>query len=70
VSDPFEIGRTYARRAISEELGGNPQSALPHSNGKVLCACLKPENNPDAPRCQSTLGEEDEEFSGRDASAQ
>lgn len=46
----FRLGRTYTREQIHQVLGGDPQSYLPHVDGEVVCACLRPDSNPDAPR--------------------
>lgn len=46
---PFLLRRLYTRREISDALGGGVQGYLPHVNGKVVCACLADEYNPDAP---------------------
>jgi hypothetical protein len=41
--------RLYTRREISDKLGGGVQDYLPHADGRVVCACLSREYNPDAP---------------------
>lgn len=46
----LRVGGLYSRRQIHEALGGALQEYLPHVDGRVVCACLKPENNPGAPR--------------------
>lgn len=48
-SDMFIEGVHYTREQIHEELGGNIQSYLPHVGGKVVCACLTLDSNPEAP---------------------
>jgi hypothetical protein len=45
----LEEGKFYTREEISGILGGNQQSFLPTKGDRVLCACLKPEWNPQAP---------------------
>lgn len=70
MSDPFEIGRTYSRKAISEEIGGNPRWALPRLGGKVVCVCLKPENNPNAPRAVFVTEGPGREEAGRQLAGQ
>ena len=54
----FEKGYFYTRRQIHESLGGDEQSYLPMKSGKVVCACLRKDLNPDAPRiiCCGSLG--------------
>jgi hypothetical protein len=42
-------GKSYTRREISDILGGDPQSYLPHVDGRVVCACLKQSMNPGIP---------------------
>jgi len=39
----------YTRREIADTLGGGVQDYLPHHDGQVVCACLTPELNPEAP---------------------
>ena len=46
----FTVGQDYTRQAIHEQLGGSVQSYLPTVHGRVVCACLKKETNPEAPR--------------------
>ena len=48
---PFQVGRTYSRREISDAVGGSLQSYLPVRDGRVVCGCFKPstEFNPGAP---------------------
>jgi len=41
--------RLYTRPEIAEQVGGGHQDYLPHSNGRVVAACLSDELNPDAP---------------------
>jgi len=45
----FRALRLYTRREISDALGGGIQDYLPHADGRVVCACLSREYNPDAP---------------------
>ncbi len=45
----FEIGKNYTREDIHTVCGGNKQSFLPTSKGKVVAACLRPDLNPQAP---------------------
>lgn len=45
----FRQRHLYTRREIADSLGGGVQDYLPHRNGRVMCACLSPELNPDAP---------------------
>ena len=45
----FEPGCCYTRRQINQEVGGNLQSYLPIANGRVVCACLRLDLNPEAP---------------------
>src|SRR5690349_6968409 len=45
----FVLHHLYTRREIADELGGGVQDYLPHSDGRVVCACLSREYNPDAP---------------------
>jgi hypothetical protein len=44
------IGKTYKRKEIAAELGGSTIDFLPMVNGKVVCACLREELNPSAPK--------------------
>jgi len=46
----FLLGDTYTREEIHQQLGGDQQSYLPHVDGVVVCACLRPDSNPEAPR--------------------
>lgn len=48
-AESFTRGQTYSPEEISSEVGGNPQAALPFSDGRVTCARLTPGDNPDAP---------------------
>ncbi len=50
MSGSFTLGASYTRKQIGEELGGNEQSYLPHRAGRVVCVCLDPALNPEAPR--------------------
>ena len=45
----MEIGNKYTRDDIAAELGGSAVEFLPRVNGKVVCACLRLDLNPDAP---------------------
>ena len=45
----FELGRSYSRRMITQELGGNYQKFLPFHKGKVVCGLFRKDLNPDAP---------------------
>jgi len=45
----MEIGNKYTREDIAAELGGGEREYLPRVNGKVVCACLRLDLNPDAP---------------------
>jgi hypothetical protein len=45
----MEIGNKYTRDEIAAELGGSAREYLPRVNGKVVCACLRMDLNPDAP---------------------
>jgi len=44
------INEGYTREKIAAELGGSAESYLPRSNGVIVCACLRRDHNPDAPR--------------------
>lgn len=46
----FDLGKTYTRVEIHALLGGGLISYLPTNKGVVVCACLRPDMNPDAPR--------------------
>lgn len=46
----FAKGRSYTRAQIRAELGGSARVFLPTRGGKVVCACLTRERNPQAPR--------------------
>lgn len=50
MTSQFVPGDTYTREQIHHELGGDQQSYLPHVDGEVVCACLRPDSNPEAPR--------------------
>jgi hypothetical protein len=43
------LGQDYTRQEIAAEHGGGIIEYLPHANGKVVCACLRLDYNPDAP---------------------
>ena len=45
----YELGKSYSRNYISKQTGGDVLHYLPHVKGKVVCATLRPEMNPDAP---------------------
>lgn len=45
----FIIGEAYTRKQIHNQLGGSVQSFLPTVDGKVVCACLSKDMNPNAP---------------------
>ena len=45
----FELGKSYSREEIHDALGGSLEDYLPRSMGRVVCACLTREANPDAP---------------------
>jgi hypothetical protein len=44
------VGHNYTRDEIAQELGGSTIEFLPSVNGRVVCACLRTDLNPDAPR--------------------
>lgn len=46
----FEVENNYTREEIAAELGGSAIEYLPRVGGKVVCACLRPDLNPDAPQ--------------------
>jgi hypothetical protein len=44
------LNQTYTRTAICQHVGGGSlESYLPTRDGRVLCACLDPKRNPEAP---------------------
>ncbi len=45
----FAVNHLYTRQEIGAALGGDEVSYLPHHDGRVVCACLVREFNPDAP---------------------
>jgi hypothetical protein len=45
----FGLRRLYTRKEIADAIGGGIQDCLPHRDGRVACACLVPEESPDAP---------------------
>lgn len=45
----FDVSRDYTRHQIHNVLGGSRQSYLPTADGRVLCACLRSDINPEAP---------------------
>jgi hypothetical protein len=45
----FAMNHLYTRQEIAAALCGDEQSYLPHHQGRVVCACLVREFNPDAP---------------------
>ena len=44
------VGHNYTRNEIAQELGGGTIEFLPSVNGRVVCACLRTDVNPDAPK--------------------
>ncbi len=46
---PFEIGEYYSREQIQKELGGEIQSYLPQSKGRIVAGCFGRKLNPKAP---------------------
>lgn len=46
----FERGAAYSRAAIRAALGGNARAAFPSHGGRVVCVCVTPGMNPEAPR--------------------
>jgi hypothetical protein len=46
---PFAVNHLYTRQEIATVRRGDEQSYLPHHDGRVVCACLDRERNPDAP---------------------
>ena len=46
---PFTVGQNYTRDEIHAELGGDTQSFLPWSGGRIVCGCFKTDLNPDVP---------------------
>ena len=45
----FIVDNSYTREDIHNEVGGSVQSFLPTVDGRVVCACLSKEMNPNAP---------------------
>jgi hypothetical protein len=45
----FQEDKYYSRNDIHAQLGGGLQDYLPHKDGRIVCACLRPDTNPDAP---------------------
>ena len=45
----LEIGKSYERTFISKITGGGFREYLPYKNGKVVCATVRRDVNPDAP---------------------
>ncbi|GGD00719.1 hypothetical protein [Undibacterium terreum] len=45
----FELNKDYSRENIHQTVGGNKESFLPASRGKIVAACLRPDLNPRAP---------------------
>jgi hypothetical protein len=45
----FAVNHLYTRQEIAAVLGGDTQSYLPNHDGRVVCACVVPKLNPDAP---------------------
>lgn len=48
---PFQLGCKYTRRDINQAVGGQMQTYLPTSGGRVVCGCFDPSDamNPAAP---------------------
>lgn len=42
-------GHHYTREQIAAELGGGIVEYLPNAGGRIVCACLRRDYNPDAP---------------------
>jgi hypothetical protein len=45
----FQIGRSYTRDQIHDELGGSKQEYLPMKDGQVLYGAFRRDSNPEAP---------------------
>jgi len=45
----FNIGESYTRNEIYNQVGGSKQSYLPSKDGVITCVCLSKEMDPDAP---------------------
>ena len=45
----FIIGQTYSREEIHKAIGGDKQGMFPMAGGRVVCCCIKPDVNPQAP---------------------
>jgi hypothetical protein len=45
----FAMHHLYTRPEIAAALGGGHQDYLPHHDGRVVCACVSQDLNPDAP---------------------
>src|ERR1022692_3483438 len=43
-------GQSCTRNEIAAEHGGGNVEYLPHVDGRVVCACVRPDYNPEAPR--------------------
>jgi hypothetical protein len=46
----FSLKHFYTRRQISDQVGGDLQSYLPLKDGRVVCASLRSDLNPDEPK--------------------
>ena len=46
----FKLGSKYTRQEICAALGGELQTFLPQNNGRIVCACLKFNLNPQVPK--------------------
>jgi hypothetical protein len=55
----FVRDQSYTRSEIHDQLGGGLQDFLPHVDGRVVCVCVTPELNPDAPDVLLVGGGED-----------
>jgi hypothetical protein len=45
----FTLETTYKRDDIYAQLGGEKETYLPQKNGKIVCGCFNPKENPQAP---------------------
>ena len=43
------LGQSYSRDDIAHDLGGGTVEFLPNVGGRIVCACLRLDYNPDAP---------------------
>jgi len=48
--DELIRGQRYSRDEIAAHFGGSAIEYLPTVKGRVVCACLRPDLNPDAPQ--------------------